>query len=240
MHSSSDEDESDGDDAPACYIDPAWLSDKSADSVCGVCLGVMQKPASGCREGHSFCQACLAKALRKQRRCPTCRQHISWTNDLVPNRTAENIIANMRCGHATQEEIGEAGPSAAKRAKLAPASPIAVAGCGWKGTVGGLADHLGECQWTEVQCQNKGCTKSMPRKDVPAHDAVCGKRMVECSDCKMHMMRQSLAEHQRLCIYAETECPSEGCHERRCHLYMWAHLQRCEHLQVPQAPIHKP
>ena len=238
----SEEGESDADDSPAPhFIDPELLEAKCEDCVCGVCLGVMQKPASGCREGHSFCRACLTKALRKQRRCPTCRQHISWTSDLVPNRTAENIIATMklRC-----EGSEAARPSAAKRARLAPAASLTAealkndlqqrglatsgnkpeqaarleedrkkdAGCRWRGRVGELSAHRDECAWGEVKCPHKGCMESPLRMDLPEHEAICGHRQVACSYCFRCMARHSLVAHQRGgCVYGQVACPCPGC-----------------------------
>lgn len=40
----------------AGWIDPGLLEEECEECVCGLCFGVMVKPASGCPEGHSFCR----------------------------------------------------------------------------------------------------------------------------------------------------------------------------------------
>ncbi|KAJ1494541.1 hypothetical protein T484DRAFT_1765258, partial [Baffinella frigidus] len=116
--SSEDEDEQ---DHSSQWIDPCLLEDKVEDSICALCFGLLAKPVSGCPEGHSFCRVCYIKALRERRLCPTCR-HPADKSTLVANRTAENLIAQLRvrCEHAPKESVEEAGSPTAKRAKLAP------------------------------------------------------------------------------------------------------------------------
>ena len=46
-------------------------------------------------------------------------------------------------------------------------------GCMWRGTVGELAAHLGECEWAPVRCPHKDCTESPLRKDLMEHQATC-------------------------------------------------------------------
>ena len=90
----------------AGWIDPDLLEEKDEDSVCGLCFGVMVKPASGCPEGHCFCEQCFVQALARNKSCPACRARVKDAKTLVPNRTAENLIAKLwlRCELAEGKE----------------------------------------------------------------------------------------------------------------------------------------
>ncbi|KAJ1481358.1 hypothetical protein T484DRAFT_1807676 [Baffinella frigidus] len=190
------------------WIDPDLLDEKCKDCECGLCLGVMVKPVIGCDQGHSFCKFCYVQALARDKRCPTCRAKVLDENRLVPNRTAEHLIAKLRlqCEHA--------------------------AACWWKGRVGGLAAHLRLCGWAPVQCPNEDCTESPLRKDLPKHDATCEHALVGCRHCSTQMARRSLAEHEGLCLHAKVECPNEGCSVQHARRSMNVHRDTCPHEEV--------
>ena len=85
------------------------------------------------------------------------------------------------------------------------------AACRWKGSVGELPAHRGECAWAPMKCPHKGCTESPLRRDLQEHEAICGIRMVPCRHCKNELTSRSLAEHEAICPCARIECPNEGC-----------------------------
>ena len=243
-------------------INPDLLAMKFEGIVCIVCTGVMVEPTVGCPGLHSLCRACYVKALKKKKECPMCRHPVDETT-LVRNRDLAGLIAQqpLRCKHS---EGDAAGPSAAKRAKLAPADSMTVkslrtelgqrgldstgnkpvlvarleedrkkdAGCMWKGCVGGLAAHLGECEWAPVKCLNAGCTESPPRKDLLEHNATCEHRKVPCGHCKRQQVQRSLAEHEGGCVFAVVECPNEGCIVLNSRLSMDSHRAECQHEKV--------
>ena len=167
------------------------LEERWEDSECGLCFGIMRvEPASGCPEGHTFCRACFIQALVEKKECPACRRPVQGEHKLVRSRPLAGMISQLRlrCKHGEGEEGGELGE-----------------GCGWKGTVGGLAAHLGECKWTPVDCPNMGCTESPRRGDLAWHDATCGHVEVTCGHCGEMMELRLLAEHEE----DEIECPKE-------------------------------
>ena len=43
-------------------------------AACTVCMFVLERPTSGCPEGHVFCGDCYATWLGHTNTCPTCRQ----------------------------------------------------------------------------------------------------------------------------------------------------------------------
>ena len=105
------------------------------------------------------------------------------------------------------------------------------AGCGWRGRVEDLAAHLGACEWAPVKCPH-GCAESPLRRDLAAHDATCGSIKVPCRGCTQQFERRVLAEHERRCPLAETECPHEGCSVKHARGSMHVHLAKCEHGEV--------
>jgi len=235
-----------------------------------ICSGVMVEPASGCPEGHSCCRPCYVKELEVRKLCPTCRHPVAGEQKLVRVRPLEGMVSQLRlrCKHGEGckgNEAAEAGPPAAKRARLAPAASMTVevlraelrqrgldsmgnkpglvarleedrqkdGGCRWRGRVGELPAHLGgECAWETVKCPNKGCTASLLRKELPAHDATCENRAVKCGHCNTEVMRRSLAEHEGRCGSASVECPNEGCSVRQQRWTMNVHRADCQQEEV--------
>ena len=220
-----------------------------------LCFGVMQEPSSACLEGHSFCRACLVKALREKAQCPTCRHKVKDVTKLVRMRPMEGMIAQLRCKH----DVVPAVPPAAKRAKLAPAASMTLdalrkearaagletgglkaelaarveegrekgAGCGWRGRVGELAAHLGGCAWARIACQNQDCKESPFRKDLAEHDAACGSRMVPCKLCRTVVECRALPAHKGSCPDATITCPNVGCSDKWKRGAMNVHRAKC-------------
>jgi len=237
------------------WIDPGFLEEDREtiqDCTCGLCSGVIQIPTSGCPDGHSFCRGCYDKAIRQRRECPTCRYAIEGF--LFPNCTASNLVQKMRvrCRYAIAtkrakvvdaalmpaEVLGEElrqrgleteGSTDELKARLEKARK---GGCSWKGRVGDLALHLGECEWARVKCLNQGCTESPLRKHFLEHDATCGIRKVSCEFCKTELECRTLAHHHGICNLAILECANAGCSVKRPRENMQVHRARCEHESV--------
>ena len=106
------------------------------------------------------------------------------------------------------------------------------AGCGWRGRVGQLAAHLGECVWELVTCPNTGCTESMLPKDLPEHGAKCEHRKVPCRHCTKGVSFRCLVEHEGRCQAAEIECPNEGCSVLQCRGCMNRHRAICQEEEI--------
>ena len=212
-----------GEEPVSGWIDPDLLEESQCeDCICVICSGVMVEPVSGCPEGHSCCRICYGKALRVKKQCPSCRHPVADpeprlmhhrgpvstvpSEGLVRMRPLDGMIARLRlrCDHA------EGG----KGNETAEEGTPAAAGCGWRGRVGELAAHRGECLWAPVKCPDKSCTASLLRKDLPEHDATCGTRTVLCGFCEQELMCRSLAEHERSCPSVVIRCTNEGCFVR--------------------------
>ena len=212
--------------APAAlWIDPELLEIKFKQfqaCVCTLCFGVMVDPTtSGCPEGHSFCETCFTKELREKRRCPTCHQTIADGQTLVRNGPLADMTAQlqmMRCPHGEGgNEASEAGPSEAKRAKLAPAACMEVdalktelrqRGLDPTGNKPELAVRLEEdrkkgavCRWRGSVGELAGhlrecvcCTEKPLRGVLLEHYAT-----IPCGHCATQLKSWLLAEHEENC-----------------------------------------
>jgi len=191
------------------------LEEKSDYSVCGVCFGVMVEPASGCPEGHSFCRGCFVKVLRDQNKCPTCRHPVKDERKLVRNRQLEGMISELKahCEHAEGGKGKEAaGPSAAKRAKLAPAASMTAETLKKEllhrglETVGNKAEM--EARLEEDRKQGAGCKWKGRVGGLAAHLLECQWVPVKCPNegCTESPPRKDLAEHEATCGMRKVKC----------------------------------
>ena len=129
------------------------LEDSATEYECGICFQIMERPTSGCPEGHACCQACYETHLKHQKKCPTCRAPTSIKR-LQFNRPLANLIAQLkvRCNHAADEQTGHE------------------TGCPWTGRVSELAEHLDACKWgCSITCPVPECGKVVHLPNFEAH-----------------------------------------------------------------------
>ena len=247
------------DGSAAWRIDPDQLEVQCEDCVCQLCFGVMVVPTSGCPQGHTFCGRCYDEALLNRLECPTCRRPTDQ-NTLVFNRHLQGMISLLHTACENEAEgnlakraklvpaasmsVGELGTELLQRGLDSTGNkPELVArleedrkegvGCRWRGYVGQLAGHLGECGFAPKKCPNEGCTESPLRKDLPAHEAtMCEHRAVKCRHCSKEMIGRSLADHEGGCPSAMIECPAEGCSGQFRRSAMNLHRAECQHEEV--------
>ena len=65
--------------------------DFEEEFVCSICLDLMFQPVTT-KCGHTFCRACLKKALGVKRECTICRDPIADDGSLPVNITLQKII----------------------------------------------------------------------------------------------------------------------------------------------------
>jgi hypothetical protein len=247
------------------WINSDLLEVKSPHYECALCLGVMVEPTSGCPEGHSFCKPCYDTALEEKQECPTCRRPVDARKLVRMRPLEDIIAElPMRCEWGDEAEEGFTAAKRAKLAPAASMAVGALrkqlgergldstgdapelvarleegrkknAACRWKGSVGELAAHRGECAWEPVKCPYEGCTESPLRKDVLEHEMTCGTCEVQCghAGCEKELERRSLAEHEGRCLRAEIKCPNEGCRETERRGWMIEHRMECAHEEIP-------
>ena len=63
--------------------------DRDADFFCVICLDVLVKPMC-CRQGHSYCDACIQLSLNTKSVCPVDRCRLT-KKMLTYNRPLENV-----------------------------------------------------------------------------------------------------------------------------------------------------
>lgn len=142
--------------------------------LCAFCKGVLEGPVAG-KCNHLFCKVCLEKALSKHRHeCPVCEMDLSSSEAKAPgDELAEKLgELSLQCKHHKD-------------------------GC--EAVVGyhALPAHmLKECPFRLVPCEHKGCSELVPHTDLEGHMEQCSHRLVECKVCKVCLPRKDMPAHQ--------------------------------------------
>ncbi|CAH0698656.1 unnamed protein product [Spodoptera exigua] len=71
------------------------LEDKDCDLLCPVCFELIDE-AYVTRCGHSFCYACISKAVELHRRCPKCGAALASREHIFPNFLLNEVVARRR------------------------------------------------------------------------------------------------------------------------------------------------
>lgn len=71
------------------------LEDKDCDLLCPVCFELIDE-AYVTRCGHSFCYACIGKAVELHRRCPKCGAALASRDHIFPNFLLNELVARRR------------------------------------------------------------------------------------------------------------------------------------------------
>ena len=152
----------------------AFVGQVDQDLLCPFCAKVLEDPvASAC--GHTFCNSCLQKTLSKRHgACPKCNKDLS-TEQISPacNELVEQLSKlSLHCTNQTS-------------------------GCKIVTNLEDMEDHLGkECEYRLMQCEHKGCDSEVPYLDLETHMDACDYRMVECKVCKACLPRKDMPAHQ--------------------------------------------
>ena len=112
-------------------------------------------------------------------------------------------------------------------------------GCGWKGTVDTLEDHLNKCEFVLVECPNEcededGDTNEFFKKDLDAHLEDCPYRDYECEYCGEEDTYAFITQdHDKVCDLKIVPCSNGGCHKSMQRQHLYQHEQyECEHTVV--------
>ncbi len=142
--------------------------------ICTACNKVMDNPVV-VECGHSFCTSCMQQLLTKKRVvCPTCREPVS--NDQVSPAGADLVE---------------------KLSKLSLHCTNQTSGCQTVTNLQAMDNHLEtECEYRLVPCEHQGCEISVPYVELGAHMDTCDYRIVECKVCKICVPRKDMPAHQ--------------------------------------------
>jgi len=157
---------------------------------------LLRAPATGCREGHTYCRECLSESLNRQPdRCPGCRGQVNAAR-LTRIRPLENMIDRLvllRCMHNSSSssssagERGQGGDQGAGRARkvrrmsgVKDAEEQEQRGCQWTGSASALVRHIAtECAWHTCVCPH--CAYTGARPDVAQHALACPHKIINLS-----------------------------------------------------------
>lgn len=74
--------------------------------------------------------------------------------------------------------------------------------CDWTGCYSYLPNHLKECDYEIVPCQNysSGCKEKLRRKDMQTHLNHCDYTKIICKKCNQSYLRKDLFQHNKNCF----------------------------------------
>jgi len=144
------------------------------DLICPFCNKVLQQAVVGSC-GHPFCQECLKKYLaRKRDECPVCQADLSKREAAAP---PEELIKKLEALsiHCSNQKSG----------------------CKAILEYFKLDEHLErDCSLRPVPCRHKNCPDQIPCRDLESHMEKCDHRLVECKVCKVCLPRKDMPAHQ--------------------------------------------
>ena len=147
------------------------------DLICLLCKKVMEDPSPSACCGHHFCGECLQNASRKKMDCPDCRQTVRASSP-DPAKVMEAVLAE-------------------RLAKLSVRCTHQAAGCKAAVPLSELSRHAdSECEFRLAPCENAGCDVRCPRNSLQEHMDTCDHRLVECKVCKARLPRKDMPAHQ--------------------------------------------
>ena len=172
---------------------------------CIVCTNIMSNCVMACKNGHSFCNTCIARwrDVQRKRSCPKCIVPLS---PLVPNRTVADSIdeAVIYCFTRFVGD-GDWSSNAAKKPKIKK--------CKWTGQLSKAAAHFQVCAFVGVQCTYVGCSAVVRRSALAAHQQECACRMQLCkwAGCGEEVSKNVILRHELKCPCRVITCPNTGC-----------------------------
>ena len=159
-------------------------------SKCPICDGILREPYLTNCCGTSFCRACIDTIQKDLKPCPisTC-QNSAFTT--MHDKRLEKILGELTV--SCENHASGSG------------------GCEWKGVLGKMDAHLREeCKFVTVSCKHSGCFFRELRRDISAHEEVCGHRPFRCEHCKEYeSIFDNADEHWRACLKYPVQCPNK-------------------------------
>src|SRR4051812_23580531 len=98
-----------------------------------------------------------------------------------------------------------------KFASLDISCPYTNKGCVWRGSMGASGEnylrHITSCPRRREEC--KDCKQIVGWSSIAKdkHETICVGKLINCSDCKVELLRGQLEEHQEICREKLVYCP---------------------------------
>ena len=192
-----------------------FLTEVDEELICCICHEVLLMPMV-CREGHTFCEACIESWLERNNTCPMDRKNLEKT-DLTPVRIVANMIDKMevRCpNHAAGLGGGASGSGSSS------GSSSGRGGGGSGGGGGGSAAPPEAKKRKQTRGKEKANAKTVPPEGGCAWTGTVASRLAHLRDecaftetecnfgsCGHSMPRHELDEHRNGCVYRMGPCP---------------------------------
>ena len=144
--------------------------------------------------------------LREFLICSECKGIIRKARQRKGSTVCEMCVTGER---SIDEKVGN------KVASLNSKCPLSEEGCGWKGKVGEIEQHMELCLKVLVGCQ-QNCGILFERGTTDQHKEICPFRMIQCKYCKREVHVKEENQHLVVCLqhpYTEVPCPFKelGC-----------------------------
>ncbi len=161
---------------------------------CSVCLPVLRSAHISTCCGHNFCKECIGRIHKYGKRCPLCNgEGFSLTYNRAYDMTLKQL--EVYCTHRN-------------------------AGCGWKGKLESLDEHLNVkpelekllegCDLVEVLCYHDGCGQPFQRCLISQHQLKeCPWRPYSCEHCHEYdsTYHDTVDNHWPVCECYPVSCP---------------------------------
>ncbi|XP_077459781.1 E3 ubiquitin-protein ligase PDZRN3-B isoform X1 [Stigmatopora argus] len=149
------------------------------DLKCNLCNKVLEDPlTTPC--GHVFCSGCVLPWVVQQSSCP------------------------VQCQRISSKELNHVLPLKNLILKLEIKCDNHVRGCDAVVKLQDLAEHSGMCDYSPVQCRNKGCGEVLSLRDVDAHmRETCDFRAAgTCESCGLTLALKEQRSNDHCCVRA--------------------------------------
>ena len=168
--------------------------------LCSLCMDVFDRPVNACKEGHTFCTACLTSARASASTCPQCRGELFPTP--TPNRPLHNMVSKLsvRCSNSGAQSAAPEEPSQKRRHSDAAASAD-------------VPGHDAE-QPTEPRQKQRRTDSgrdSLGQLSTASAAVSADPQARETAGCQWTGTLEQLDEHVKTCAFVRLRCGFPGC-----------------------------
>ena len=146
-----------------CYAVSRFVGAVSDDLICSICLEVPRDPRV-CQNGdHLFCLDHITRHLHENSHtCPVCRDYLTQETLRRPRVYLKNSLGKLKikCDYHDR-------------------------GCPDVVLLENIQEHVDQCEFSPVKCENEGCGMTINKRDKENHvKHLCHFRIPRCHDCQ--------------------------------------------------------